>query len=46
MNSKQEHELTMWVADFVGSMLGGMMVTMFFGIVIYYGFDAGSLLCR
>ena len=46
MNIKSQHGYAMWIADFIGSMLGGMIVTMWLSIVIYYGFDAGSLLCQ
>ena len=46
MDAKQKHTIAMWISDCIGSMIGGMLITMFFAIVIYYGFDAGSLLCR
>jgi len=36
-------DIAMWTADIIGSMLGGMIVTMFFGIVIYYGIGLGCM---
>lgn len=43
MTPKQKHTLIMWAADLIGSMLGGMIVTMFFGIVLYYGIGLGCV---
>jgi len=45
-NNKQKHEAIMLASDFVGSMIGGLMATLFFWLVIYYGFGGSGVLCQ
>lgn len=42
LTEKQKHSLGMWAADIVGSILGGMIIAMWIGVMTYQVADLGS----
>jgi hypothetical protein len=37
LTTKQKHSIAMWISDILGSMIGGVIITIWLSMVIYYG---------
>ena len=41
-----KYDVMMWVADIMGGMVGGLIFSLWLGIVVYYGLGLGDLKCQ
>lgn len=38
--------VAMWVADLIGGFVGGLIISIWLGIVVYYGLGLGDIPCQ
>jgi hypothetical protein len=46
LTTKQKHSIAMWISDILGSMIGGVIITIWLSMVIYYGIGLDKVICN